>query len=502
MKEITKKIILYELVLENFLDTNQSGFGDFNGVLSKIDYFKKLGINIVAIEDILKQYENSFDLSIIKNKFGSIKDYVNLIKVFQQNKIKIAPIINLKKIKQSYINWNNMMGLYNLNEKDNEQYLTKLDPYLINEEIDENSLYEISNFIKYFESILDFYLRLNTDAIILDNFEFLAFESLKEDEKLKFIKDIYKIIKTKKPTMTVIFKTDNNNFGFYNKMLKQESKCFDYLYLTWISKIGNNEIVKDLNKKQLNFKGICNFLNLFNKSPNIIITFGSNLSGRFISKWGSENSYFYESAKTFFMMLYSGNNSIGIYYGDEIGTLRAKVEKNFNFNNEDYNEEKRFFESKNISIEEFFIHNNYFNKWSSYTQMAWDDKEINNKNKNKNFFRSIKYKENNVEKQLKNSDSIINFVLFLNNLTFNSKYKMFFENAKTIMQFKNGVFYIKKNLLHKKIVFVINLSKKHKRILGLNNFSILSSSYANKFYSELPKELSPFESIILLNEDN
>ncbi|SYV90076.1 Oligo-1,6-glucosidase 1, partial [Metamycoplasma alkalescens] len=102
---LTKKIILYELKVENFFDKERSGFGNFNGILNKLAYFKNLDVDIIAIDDILNQYENNIDLEDIKNKFGSIKDFVNLVNVFKENSIEIAPIIDLMNIKQSFINW-------------------------------------------------------------------------------------------------------------------------------------------------------------------------------------------------------------------------------------------------------------------------------------------------------------------------------------------------------------------------------------------------------------
>ncbi|CRH45903.1 Uncharacterised protein [Chlamydia trachomatis] len=125
-----------------------------------------------------------------------------------------------------------MMSLYDLNKKQTNKYLTKLDPYLINKSITNTTLYELTNFIKYFEKVLDFYLKLNISTIILDNFEFLAFDSLRDEDKLKFITDLYKIIKREKPEMNVILKSHNNNLGLYKKMLSLENKCLDYLYLT------------------------------------------------------------------------------------------------------------------------------------------------------------------------------------------------------------------------------------------------------------------------------
>ncbi|BAQ54245.1 alpha-amylase family glycosyl hydrolase [Mycoplasmopsis arginini] len=494
-----KKIILYELKLENFLDTNNSGFGDFKGVELKLDYFKQLGINVVAFDDILNQYQNEFNLDSIKNKYGSIKDFARIVKKFKENEIKIAPIIDLKNIKQSFINWNNMMSLYDLNKKQTNKYLTKLDPYLINKSITNTTLYELTDFIKYFEKVLDFYLKLNISTIILDNFEFLAFDSLRDEDKLKFITDLYKIIKREKPEMNVILKSHNNNLGLYKKMLSLENKCLDYLYLTWISTIGNNDFLKKNKKNYLNFNLVFKFLSAFKDDSNVIISFGSDLSGRIISKWGNEKAYFTESVKSFMMLLYSGNNSIGIYYGDEIGCLRAKFNWKFDFNNENYNEEKRFYQSKNVSLEKYFTYNCYFNKWSSYIQMPWNSNKIFNQN-NRNIFFPINFEHNNVESQTKNNDSAINFVYFLNKLVFNSDFSLFFKNKNTVLENNKGIFKIKHTINQQKIIFLINLTNNHRKIIPYNNFSILTSSYANKFYSEIPKELGPFESLILYKQ--
>ncbi|BAP39326.1 alpha-amylase family glycosyl hydrolase [Metamycoplasma canadense] len=499
----TQKIILYELKIDNFLDTKKNGFGDFQGILNKIDYFKNLNVDIVAFDDILNQYQNQFNLDLVKSKYGSLNDFAKLVKTFNENKIKIAPIINLENIKQSFINWNNLLNLYNLakNDSQTKHYLTKLDPYLVNESFKKTTLNEISDFIRYFESILDFYLKFNINAIILDNFEFLAFDNLKDDKKINYIIDLYNLIKRKKPNLTVIFKSINNKINLYKKMLDKENKCFDYLYLTYISKIGNNSLTKMKYKNKSNYNEIFKFINFFNKYSSVILCFGSDQNGRFISKWGSEKSYFNESLRTFLLLLYSGNNSIGFYYGDEIGTLKADFDKKFDFNDENYNEEKRYFQSKNITLDQYFLFHSLFNKWSSYTQMSWNRNKEKNIN-NLNLFYAINHKNNNVENQLKNRDSGLNFLIFLNNFCFLSKYKSFFENNNFNVEYSSGIYKIKRNLEQAKIIFLINITNNHKKIIPLNDYSILVSSYANKFYSEAPRELSPFESLILFKEKN
>ena len=41
--------VFYELFVRSFKDSNGDRYGDFNGVTSKLDYLKDLGINQIAV---------------------------------------------------------------------------------------------------------------------------------------------------------------------------------------------------------------------------------------------------------------------------------------------------------------------------------------------------------------------------------------------------------------------------------------------------------------------
>ncbi|MBN4089481.1 alpha-amylase family glycosyl hydrolase [Mycoplasma enhydrae] len=504
MDLFTKRIILYELKINTFFDTNDSGVGDFNGILTKLEYFKKLNVNYVVLDNVLNQYQNEFNLDVIRTKYGSVKDFVKLVRSFYENNIKIAPTLDLVSVKQSYINWCNMMSLYNLDkDKESPQYLTRLDPYLINKDIQKISLSEIANFIRYFEEILDFYLKLDIKAIVLDNFEFLIKSNLKDEIKFQFLEDLYKIIKRKRPEITIILKSNTDNVILLEQLLLTKSICFDYLYVNSISTLNNKEDLKHNKKNNLNFQQLFKLLEVLLKDKRAIISLGSDLSGRMISKWGNEKAYFNESAKSFFSLLYAANNSIGIYYGDEIGMLRAKINNNFDFNNEDYNEEKRYYQSKNINSEEYFKYQWYFNKWTSYTWMSWNNDRFAGATKSnpQKVPCALNYSYINVKNQLDNKESSLNYVYFLNKFIFDSDYTEFLNSAKLNIRYnKKGIFKITKKSRNKRITFLINISNKHNKVVPLNEYSILSSTYANKFYSDTPKTLGPFESLILFKE--
>ena len=106
-----KKIISYELKLETFKDSNSDGIGDFNGLLQKINYLKSLNVNVVFIDDVLKQYQNVTNVNEVNNKYGSLQDFINIVQTMQKSNIMLSPIIDLKDIKQLFLNWKNMMEL-------------------------------------------------------------------------------------------------------------------------------------------------------------------------------------------------------------------------------------------------------------------------------------------------------------------------------------------------------------------------------------------------------
>ena len=46
--------VAYQIYPKSFLDTNGDGIGDLRGIISKLDYLKKLGIDIIWLSPIYK----------------------------------------------------------------------------------------------------------------------------------------------------------------------------------------------------------------------------------------------------------------------------------------------------------------------------------------------------------------------------------------------------------------------------------------------------------------
>ena len=500
-----KRIIAYQLNIKTFKDSSNNGIGDFNGFNEKLNYLKKLKIDLVFIDDILRNYENAENLDEINTKYGSLNDFLIAIKNYHENKINVCPIIDLSNLKQTYLNWKNMMHLYSDSFDTTKEidWNSMYSKYIINNNINpNNNIVDLANFILYFDKIINFYNECGIKKFALENFEFLFnWHNKKNSNKFEKIEDLYKMIKRINPSSTIILKFNVYNKKTINQIMKNKNKCFDYLYLNYFSTIGINSEMPYKAKIGLDFKMFAKQYKKFIFNPQCILGLSSNFSGRINSMWGDERAYNYEAAKTFLLTLFGGKNSLSLYYGDELGMLRSLwIEANENKNKS--NEEKRFYESLNISYETYKLAKQYHSPENANSLMSWDNSNnsgFSNVSKY-NSSPALNYKNNNVESELDNSTSPLNFYLSLIKIFFNSELKEKLNKFKLRINFlrKFKLIKIKWKNSANSLLFLINLSSQTIKSKYVNNYKLLLSSYGNKIYTEVPKILNPFESLILI----
>ena len=90
----TDELIFYQIYPKSFCDSNGDGIGDLNGIRSKIDYLKKLGVNAVWLTPCYKtpNVDNGYDISDyrdIEDSVGSLSQMDTLIEAFHAEGIKI-----------------------------------------------------------------------------------------------------------------------------------------------------------------------------------------------------------------------------------------------------------------------------------------------------------------------------------------------------------------------------------------------------------------------------
>ena len=74
----------YQIYPKSFLDTNGDGIGDLRGIISKLDYLKKLGIDIIWLSPIYKSpfVDQGYDIEdyyAIAEEFGTMEEFEELL---------------------------------------------------------------------------------------------------------------------------------------------------------------------------------------------------------------------------------------------------------------------------------------------------------------------------------------------------------------------------------------------------------------------------------------
>lgn len=90
-----KEAVVYQIYPRSFKDSNGDGIGDLNGIISKLDYLKSLGITAIWLNPIYESPndDNGYDISNyrgIMKDFGTMQDFDALLKGMHERGIKLV----------------------------------------------------------------------------------------------------------------------------------------------------------------------------------------------------------------------------------------------------------------------------------------------------------------------------------------------------------------------------------------------------------------------------
>jgi len=89
-----KDIVIYQIHVRSFFDSNQDGIGDFPGLISKLDYLEYLGINAIWLLPFYPSplKDEGYDIADYKRVnpiYGNLNDFKHLVKEAHRRNIKI-----------------------------------------------------------------------------------------------------------------------------------------------------------------------------------------------------------------------------------------------------------------------------------------------------------------------------------------------------------------------------------------------------------------------------
>jgi oligo-1,6-glucosidase len=90
-----KEAVVYQIYPRSFKDNDGDGVGDLKGIISKLDYIKSLGIDVIWLNPIYSSPngDNGYDISDYRNimqQFGTMDDFNALLKGMHQRQLKLV----------------------------------------------------------------------------------------------------------------------------------------------------------------------------------------------------------------------------------------------------------------------------------------------------------------------------------------------------------------------------------------------------------------------------
>ncbi len=89
-----KEVVAYQIYPRSFMDSNGDGIGDLQGMISRLDYVKDLGIDVIWICPMYKSPndDNGYDISDyqdIMDEFGTMEDFNQLLEEVHRRGMKL-----------------------------------------------------------------------------------------------------------------------------------------------------------------------------------------------------------------------------------------------------------------------------------------------------------------------------------------------------------------------------------------------------------------------------
>lgn len=89
-----REIIIYQIYVQSFQDSNNDGIGDIRGIIQRLDYLKQLGADMLWLTPIYKSplEDQGYDISDFKSinpMFGTMKDWEDLCAEIHKRGMKL-----------------------------------------------------------------------------------------------------------------------------------------------------------------------------------------------------------------------------------------------------------------------------------------------------------------------------------------------------------------------------------------------------------------------------
>ena len=542
-KKWWKEAVAYQIYPRSFMDSNNDGIGDLQGIISKLDYLKDLGIDVIWICPVYKSPndDNGYDISDyqdIMSDFGTMEDFNELLSEIHKRNMKIIIdlvinhtsdehpwFIESRSSKQNpkrdwYIwregkdnkepnTWESIFkgSAWEYDENTKEYYLhlfSKKQPDLNWENEDmRNEIYKMINWwldkgIDGFRVDAISHINKEEGLVDMDNPDNLKYvPSFDKHMNVEGIHDYLRELKentfSKYDIMTVgeangvkaEQATDwvGENDGKFNMLFQ-----FEHIDLWNSSEFNLPNLKKVWNKWQVNLE---------NDGWNALFIENHDIT-RVVSSWGDDTRFLKESAKALGLLYFMHKGTPFIYQGQEIGMTNVK----FNDINE-YDDIRSINEynqliNQGMSPKDALEHIWNTSRDNTRTPMQWDDSLNAGFSKSNPWIHvNPNYKYINVKEQLEDDDSILNFYKKMIKIKKSSEC-LIYGKYNLILEDDTNIFAYERILNDEKFLVICNLKSESSNYkyekLTLKYENLILSNYNVDAHKDLNNfELKPWE---------
>ncbi|MBY6950592.1 glycoside hydrolase family 13 protein [Clostridium botulinum] len=526
-----KEAVAYQIYPRSFKDSNDDGIGDIEGIISKLDYLKDLGIDIIWICPMYKSPndDNGYDISdykAIMDEFGTMEDFDKLLQKAHEKGMKL--IIDLvinhtsdehkwfiesrsskDNPKRDFYIWrdgkdgkepNNWESIFKGSaweyDYNTEQYFLHL---FSKKQPDLN--WENENVRKELYKMINWWLDKGIDGFRVD-----AISHIKKEKRLK---DIHN---PKNLDYVPSFEKHMNVEGIqkYLKELKENTfDKYDIITVGEANGVNISQAPQWVGEKDGKFNMIFQFEHLdlwdvdhkeqstIKKLKEVLSKWQEGLEGvgwnalfienhdiqRVVSTLGDDKNFWEESSKALALMYFMQKGTPFIYQGQEIGMTNVKFE-----DIEDYNDIKtiNIYKEKirkGIPKDQALKYVWETSRDNSRTPMQWDATENAGFSKEKPWMKvNLNYVDINVKEQENNLNSILNFYKKIirvkkeNEALIYGKYNLILAHHEQIYAYtrtlENEKFIVIANLTNKEAKYTYKREKLNYKGLIISNYSI------------------------------
>ena len=103
-----KEAIIYQLHIKTFCDANSDGIGDFQGLLSKLDYLKNLGVTAIWLLPFYPSplKDDGYDIAdyfSVNPSYGTLDDFKSFLDAAHENGLRVITELVLNHTSDQHI---------------------------------------------------------------------------------------------------------------------------------------------------------------------------------------------------------------------------------------------------------------------------------------------------------------------------------------------------------------------------------------------------------------